>query len=352
MLTELSLGVAVSAGASVVACRTMMAAGLVDDPGGAARKAHRAPTPTGGGVGAAAGFALGMTALSVLTHWRAEIDPHEARRVLTATAFSCGFALLGLYDDARPLGPRLKFTLFAVSAAISAWLVGAVQALPLSDSIILTLPFVIGLIGSGLWVFTLMNAVNFMDGANGLAMGTVSVGLVALAAISFTVGAPGAGALALCGAAALVGFLVWNYPSGRLFAGDSGALFAGTLAALASLIAIREGGVSPFIPPLLFFPILADVLLTLAWRVGRRRKLLSGHAEHFYQLVIRGGASHASVSLAYWAIAAACGLLGYVAETVGSFAPPLALACAALVSLFVSEQMRRFARARRLVSEA
>lgn len=350
MLTDLALGAAVSAGASVFACRAMMAAGLLDEPG-AARNAHREPTPTGGGVGAALGFALGMVALSLLAEWRAEIGADAARRIVAATAFACGFAALGLYDDARPLGPRVKVSLFAAGATISAWLAGAVQALALSDALVLTLPLEVALFGSALWVFTLVNAVNFMDGANGLAMGSVAVGLVALALISFGADAPAAAALALCGAAALAGFLVWNYPHGRLFAGDSGALFAGALAALVSLIAIREGGVSPFIPPLLFFPILADVLLTLAWRAGRRRKLLAGHAEHLYQIAIRGGVGPASVAAAYWAIAAGCGLLGYLAERVGSFAPPLALACAALVSLFVSAQTRRFAQARGLVSE-
>jgi UDP-N-acetylmuramyl pentapeptide phosphotransferase/UDP-N-acetylglucosamine-1-phosphate transferase len=345
MLTDLALGAAVSAAVSVVACRAMMAAGVVDEPD-VARKAHRAPTPTSGGVGAAAGFALGMVALTLLTLWRSELDAQTFNWIAAAAGFSCGFAALGLCDDAWPLGPRLKFSLFTLGALASAWIVGIVHTLPLSDELMVALPFWVGLVGSALWVFTLVNAVNFMDGANGLAMGSVATGLIGLALVSLNADAPGAAALAFCGAAALAGFLVWNYPHGKLFAGDSGALFAGALAALASLIAIREGGVSPFIPPLLFFPLLADVLLTLAWRVSRKRRLLAGHAEHLYQIVIRGGATHAAVSARYWAVTAACAIVALIAERVGGVAPPLALACVAAASLLVSAQTRRFAQAR------
>ncbi|GAN00238.1 undecaprenyl-phosphate N-acetylglucosaminyl 1-phosphate transferase [alpha proteobacterium U9-1i] len=344
---DLALGAAVAGGVSLMACRAMMAAGLVDAPN-IARKAHKAPTPTSGGVGAAAGFALGMIVLSLLTAWRANIDFDAARRIAGATAFACAFAAIGLWDDARPLGPRLKFSLFAVASIVSVWVAGPAMAFPVTDTAIYMLPLWAALLGSALWVFTMVNAVNFMDGANGLAMGGVAVGLAGLALIGLDAHAPGAAALAACGAAALVGFLVWNYPSGKLFAGDSGALFAGALAALASLIAIREGGVSPFIPPLVFFPLIADVLLTLAWRARKRRSLLSGHAEHVYQIMIRGGAKATNVSLMYWGATGVCALAAFAAHVVGSFAPALMLALAAVAAIVLSVLARRFAKKRGL----
>lgn len=159
--------------------------------------------------------------------------------------------------------------------------------------------------------------------------------------------------MALCGAAALAGFLFWNYPAGRLFAGDSGALFAGALAALASLAVIHKTAISPFIPPVLFFPLLADVLLTLAWRVSRRRQILKGHAEHFYQIAIRAGWTHARIAALYWIATAFCGAIGFLAVAAdfsglawGGYAPPLALAGLAAAALLISARVRAFARAR------
>lgn len=342
MLLDLALAMAAAFVVSLLGCRAMMAAGLVDAPT-MARKAHKQPTPTSGGVGVAAGFAVGILVLSQLSEWRSNLDFAAARRIAAATAFACSFAAIGLWDDIRPLGPRLKVTLFTAAAVFASYTVGPAQMFPLTDSEVFTLPLQIAVFGSALWVFTMVNGVNFVDGANGLAMGSVSVGLFGLAAIAANAHAPGALALSLCGAAALIGFLVWNYPSGKLFAGDSGALFAGALAALASLSAIQGGGVSPFVPPLLFFPILADVLLTLAWRAMKGRKLLTGHREHVYQIMIRGGLKVRHVARLYWLATLICGLAAFGAHVVGSFTPLAALAIAAFVSVVIAVQARRFA---------
>ena len=342
MLLDLALSMGAAFAVSLLACRAMMAAGLVDAPT-MARKAHKKPTPTSGGVGAAAGFAVGMIVISQLSEWRANLDFEAARRVTGVTAFACAFAVIGLWDDVRPLGPRLKVSLFTLAAVFASYVVGPAQIFPITDGFIYTLPLQIAVFGSALWVFTMVNGVNFMDGANGLAMGSVAVGLFGLGAIAANAHAPGALALAYCGAAALIGFLVWNYPSGKLFAGDSGALFAGALAALASLSAIQGGGVSPFVPPLLFFPLLADVLLTLAWRAMKKRKLLTGHREHVYQIMIRGGVKVRHVARIYWWATLVCCLVAFAAHVVGSFTPIAALAIVAFASVVITVQARRFA---------
>ena len=88
--------------------------------------------------------------------------------------------------------------------------------------------------------------------------------------------------IALCCIGAIVGFLVWNFPAGSLFTGDSSALFSGAIAAFACLIVIARTGMSPLIAPILFFPLLADAVLTLFCRARRGRSLLVAHAEHIY----------------------------------------------------------------------
>lgn len=338
---DLVIGAAIAWATGLIACRALIGAPIVDLPN-EARKLHRAPTPTSGGIGIALGFAVGLMALSLLTFgWRDEITEQGAAMSSLGAAFAYGFLVLGFLDDAFPLGPRLKFLVFSALAIAAALSVGLVRTLPLGvgDPIALTFPF--ALAGTALWVFTLVNCVNFMDGANGLAMGSVAIGLLALATIGVSLGAPSGAALGVCGAGALIGFLHWNFPGGRLFAGDSGALFAGAIAALASLVIIQRGELSPFVPPILFFPLLADALLTLAWRASRRRSLLDGHAEHLYQIAQRAGWGRRRIAVIYWAAMAVCGALGFaVAQAPETPAAPIALGALAIVALVISSVVR------------
>lgn len=349
MVLDLASVVAVALLTSLVVCRLVIAVGPLDHPA-ESRKPHAAPTPTSGGVGIGAGFAAGMIALMLFsTAWRNEVSDEGVRLLWIASLFAYPLLVIGFIDDARHLESRLKFVLYAALSLAAAWAAGVVQTLPLGAETV-RLPYVVGLVGTALWMFTLINAVNFMDGANGLSMGCVAIGLTALALIALERGSPAGAAIALCCVGALAGFLVWNFPNGRLFAGDSGALFAGAIAAFASLIAIARTGLSPLVPPILFFPLLADALLTLLFRSARGRPLLVGHAEHLYQLPIKAKASHGRVSLFYWALTALCGAAGLIAAREESGAAAFStLAALALLAVAADMLVRRWAVARGLL---
>jgi UDP-N-acetylmuramyl pentapeptide phosphotransferase/UDP-N-acetylglucosamine-1-phosphate transferase len=340
---ELAAAAAIAALVSVIACGVVIKTGPVDEPN-APRKAHGAPTPTSGGLGMAAGFGASIILFALFseTMW-AEFPPRAVLFMTVAFAVSYVFLAVGYWDDARDLSAKLKFALFG-SASLAATLgLGPVLAFPLIDDVELVLPFWAGCIGTALWIFTVVNAVNFMDGANGLALGSVAIGLAALAAIGVTHGSMTGAVLCLCAVGAIAGFLYWNFPAGRLFAGDSGALFAGALAALSSIIVVHDSGISPVIPPILFFPLLADVLVTLAWRAWRRRSLFDGHSEHLYQIARHGGMSHAEVAFIYWSATGACGAIGYLLANEEGVASLIALATMAGASIVVSTAVRRFA---------
>ena len=343
MFLELAAAAAIAALVSLVACRVVMKTGPVDAPD-APRKAHRAPTPTSGGVGMAAGFGASLVLFALFSNtMRTEISPRGALLLTLAASFSYVFLFIGFWDDARPLTARFKLVLFTVAACAATFAVTPVAEFPLYGDVIVRLPYWLAFVGTALWIFTVVNGVNFMDGANGLAMGSVAVGLAALAAVSFTHGSAAGVAICLCAIGAVLGFLFWNFPAGRLFAGDSGALFAGALAALSSVIVIHRTGVSPLIPPILFFPLLADVLVTLAWRAWRRRSLFDGHSEHLYQIARHGGMSHAEVSFTYWAATAACGAIGWLVSTQDSAAQVVALIALSATAIVISTVVRRFA---------
>lgn len=351
MLLDLIAAALVAAITSLAACRALMGAVPVDVPGG--RKWHDAPTPTSGGVGIAIGFAVGLTVLGLASAAvREELSPRGAELLQVASAFAYAFLVIGFLDDTRPIDPIVKTILFSAAAVGAVALIGPVERLPLSASYAIELAYGPALLGAALWVFVMVNCVNFMDGANGLAIGSVAIGLIWLGAIALTGGSPAGASLALVGAGALIGFLYWNYPSGRLFAGDSGALFAGAIASLGSLIVIHRTGMSPFAAAIIFFPLLADALLTLWWRFRRRQPLLVGHSEHVYQIVIRAGWGNKRVTFVYWVLMAVCGGVAFlVTRTPDSVLAPLALGAGAVIALGGSAWVRRRARANGLIQD-
>jgi Fuc2NAc and GlcNAc transferase len=167
---------------------------------------------------------------------------------------------------------------------------------------------VLGVLGSTLWIVVVTNAVNFMDGANGLSPGSLVIALTVLGLSS----GHGLGALALMGAAAGLGFLPWNLPGGRIFQGDAGALFSSALFAGLVLMAagpLGEGAISVWFGPLALLPMLTDVFLTLLARARRRKSLLQAHRDHLFQRwLLARKASHGALSVRVWALMALAGL--------------------------------------------
>lgn len=379
MIVELGVATLLAAAAAWLMCPVVIAAGLHDAPDGE-RKQHSAPTPTSGGLAAAMGAALAIAALTFWpgARWSDAVDADAFFRTGLALAAAFAALLIGLLDDLRNLDARVKFVLLAVLALAIGTFVARAEAFPIGGAVVIEVGVVAGVLGSALWMFTLTNAVNFMDGANGLAMGSAAIGFAGMALLGAVHGAPHVAVLGLCMAGGLVGFLLWNFPHGRVFAGDTGSLFAGTAAGAGGLLLVQDGGVSPFIPPLLFFPILADVLLTLAYRVRRGRPMLQAHRDHLYQIGLRAGASHSRMALTYWIVTAHCAALALAASFgarlappsafapqpgdvapmqaaitqalawVAALAPAIALAVLAAVAVHVSGRVRRYAAARGL----
>lgn len=247
------------------------------------QKFHALPTPRIGGVALYAGLlgAAGVLMLPVFV-----TSPPEYGLLLLAgvPAF-----LGGLFEDiTKKVGvyPRLLLTM--VSAALCAWLLGAILPrldLPLMDDLLLwTLP---ALLFTVFAVSGVANAINIIDGYNGLAAGYAVLVLAAMAWVSSQVGDVFVFTTSLALIGALLGFLAWNWPMGKIFLGDGGAYLLGfLLAELSVLLIVRNPQVTPWFPfALLIYPVF-ETLFSIY-----RRKLLRGHsatrpdAMHLHQLV-------------------------------------------------------------------
>ena len=273
-------------------------AGPVDPPG--TRRSHARPTPTSGGLAIIVATCAGLAAIG-----RLGLATPDVRIGWLALAAAI-VGLIGAADDLFDLPPRTKLLIQIALTLLFARIIARIEVLPVAPGLDLSLGVIAGIAGSALWLIVLTNAVNFIDGADGLAPGAVIVGLLGLAIATALNGQSTMAIAALVGAAAGLGFLPWNLPAHRLFQGDAGALFSGFyLAGLAILATNPTDGqpVSPYLVPLATLPMLTDVLLTLLARARERKPLFSAHREHLYQRWLdHSGASHAGLSVRYWLI--------------------------------------------------
>jgi UDP-GlcNAc:undecaprenyl-phosphate GlcNAc-1-phosphate transferase len=279
--------------------RLMIAFPILDHPN--ARSAHVRPTPRGGGVGVVLAFIAGMLVLFLAARFARIADAQFLGVILAAVAI----AGVALADDMRDLPAR-----FRLLAQCAAALVAVASGLVVSR---LAIPYLgvldLGLAGPLLtlvWIVGCTNAVNFMDGLDGLVGGALLIVSAALAAIAAEQGGWFVYAAALFLAAGFAGFLPFNLHPARIFMGDVGSQFAGFVLAVLAVAASRFDGqqLSFLIVPLLMFGLLFDAGFTLARRAAMRERLAEGHRTHLYQLAQRSGLGVRVVAAVHWGFAA------------------------------------------------
>jgi UDP-GlcNAc:undecaprenyl-phosphate/decaprenyl-phosphate GlcNAc-1-phosphate transferase len=265
--------------------------GLVDHPG--PLKPHATPTPYLGGVGVAAGTAIGA---AVFRPW-----------LLVPLAMAL---LLGTTDDVRPLPPVVRLLAELGTGAVLAWVIPTRFGGPGGFVLVM------------LVAVALMNGFNLVDGLDALC-GTVTV----LASAGFAILLGGdARAFALALAAATAAFMVFNRPPARVYLGDGGAYLIGTaMAALLAeawaphqTLATGIGALALVVVPA------AELALAVLRRARSRSSLLLGDRDHPYDQLVRRGWSALRVDMAY-------GLAGLALLGVAAGAAALSSAWAAVL---------------------
>ncbi len=204
----------------------------------------------------------------------------------TLPAFAGGLA----EDLTKRVGPfpRLMATFFA--AMVGFFVLGArLTHLDMIFADVLLAYWPLSLLLTVFAVGGVANAVNIIDGYNGLS-GMVSIFIfLAIAYVAFKVGDSSLLGLSFAMAGSLAGFLAWNYPRGLIFAGDGGAYLVGfVIAELSVLLVTRNHQVSPWFPLLLVIYPVFETLFTIY-----RRRFLRGvspglpDALHLHTLIYR-----------------------------------------------------------------
>lgn len=221
------------------------------------QKFHATPTPRIGGLAVMTGLFVSGASLLALD----QSAPGEQFGYLLLASLPA--FLGGITEDVTKtvsVAARLMLTMLA--AAIGVSLLGAVIPhldVPGLDSLLRWSPFAIAF--TAFAVGGVANSINIIDGYNGLAAGHAVIVLAAMAWVSAMVGDSFLLISALAMFGALLGFLVWNYPRGKMFLGDGGAYLLGFwLGELSVLLVVRHPEVSPWFPLLLLvYPIFETV---------------------------------------------------------------------------------------------
>ena len=278
------VAVTTAAAASTWLARNAIRIGLVDVPN--SRSAHDHSMPRGGGIGIAAGVVVGFLVLDVL-------GTSLGEPIMAALGGAGAIALLGSLDDIRSIPARYRLMIQGSVAAAVVYELGGIAKVPLPPPLDLPLGW-LGAPLAVLWLMTVTNFFNFMDGLDGLAGGqaVVTCAGVALAAWAF-----GATEIAVIVAAATCGFLVLNIPPARLFLGDVGSTALGFSMGVMPLLAPppeRHRAVLMVVIALALF--LLDPIGTLVRRIRGGHRPGVAHRSHFYQRIARGVGSHAPVT--------------------------------------------------------
>lgn len=262
---------------------------------------HSTPTALMGGITIYVG--------ATLSFWIAGSESFPYIVWLGATLLFIG----GLYDDLRGLGAPSKLLIQFT----------AVTLLVLSGHILgdhWPLWFAVPL--TYFWVIGITNAINLIDGMDGLAAGITSIAFLTLSVLLAITGHFELLLLTLTMAGASAGFIVYNFKPAKIFMGDCGSMFLGfTLAAAAILVqnTIGFSGILPvlILPALVLAVPIFDTTLVTILRLLSGRSISQGGNDHTMHRLVRLGISERRTVLTLYLVSAALGLLAVLLFTTG-----------------------------------
>ncbi|MDQ2991307.1 MAG: undecaprenyl/decaprenyl-phosphate alpha-N-acetylglucosaminyl 1-phosphate transferase [Candidatus Eremiobacteraeota bacterium] len=335
--TAVVLAGAVTALATPLVRRLASHVGVLDQTG--ERRMHAEPKPRIGGIGVFFGFAFALFAVlgfallhpallypafaSKIASIRIDAihDQLDASHNLVGLLFGSMLILgVGVWDDIMGMRARNKFfaqILVALVSMLYGFIIPGVAnpfdhdpatywiAFPIWVSIPLTL----------FWYVAMMNAINFIDGLDGLLSGVAVISCLSIFVISVTHGDPVVALVVASLAGAALGFLPYNFNPAKIILGDGGSLFIGYVFATVSMIGASKSAIAiGLLVPLvvLALPIL-DTFFAIARRALSGKSITEADRGHFHhQLIFRFGMNVRQAVLLIYAVCIALGFAALV----------------------------------------
>ena len=280
--------------------------GAIDVPKDA-RRMHKKPIPRLGGLAIYGGFLCSILIFGQLDE-----------TMLCVLLGAAIIVALGIFDDVLALGAKLKFVVQIVAAAIPVCIgdlqIGLFTNLnPLSDT-----PFVhLGILAvpaTIIWIVGITNAVNLIDGLDGLAVGVSSIAAITMLAVALLTGNMPIAITMAALAGACIGFMPYNLNPAKIFMGDTGSTFLGYMLATVSIMGLfKFYAVISFAVPFLILGLpIFDTANAIIRRVAAGRSPMSPDRGHVHHKLIDMGFNQKQAVAILYAISATLGLTAVV----------------------------------------
>ncbi|HJH11197.1 MAG TPA: undecaprenyl/decaprenyl-phosphate alpha-N-acetylglucosaminyl 1-phosphate transferase [Metalysinibacillus jejuensis] len=274
--------------------------GAVDAPN--YRKVHSRIMPRLGGLAVFLAFVIGFAVYQPQSKYSLAI-------LLGATII----VITGILDDMYEISAKAKL-IGQFAAALIVIFVGGIQVefinLPFQGTLdfgFLSIPFTL------LWIVGITNAINLIDGLDGLAAGVSTIALMTLAAMAFIMGNVFVMATAAILAAACLGFLFYNFHPASIFMGDTGALFLGFMIAVLSLLGFKSITMVSFIIPIIMLGVpISDTFFAIVRRLRMKQKWSDPDKSHLHHCLLNMGFSHRQTVVLIYGIAAMFGVAAII----------------------------------------
>lgn len=302
--------------------------GAIDVPKDA-RRMHKKPIPRLGGLAIYGGFLCSILIFGQLDE-----------TMLCVLLGAAIIVALGIFDDVLALGAKLKFVVQIVAAAIPVCIgdlqIGLFTNLnPLSDT-----PFVhLGILAvpvTIIWIVGITNAVNLIDGLDGLAVGVSSIAAITMLAVALLTGNMPIAITMAALAGACIGFMPYNLNPAKIFMGDTGSTFLGYMLATVSIMGLfKFYAVISFAVPFLILGLpIFDTANAIIRRVAAGRSPMSPDRGHVHHKLIDMGFNQKQAVAILYAISATLGLTAVVLTSSGEV-KAIVLLLAVLVAILV-----------------
>ncbi len=276
------------------------------------RRMHDHPIPLMGGLAIFMGFLLSTVCFVTLTG--------PLRGMLLGAVI---IVVLGVFDDIYDLPAKLKLTVQIVAALVAALTGNTITALsnpnifspnPYWELGWLSIPVTV------LWVVGMTNAVNLIDGLDGLACGVSSISSMTLLVIALLVGEPQVAVLVAALAGGCLGFLPYNLHPAKIFMGDTGATFLGYVLACISIQGLfKMYTLISFVVPFLLFGLpIFDTCFAFVRRLAHGQSPMQADRSHVHHRLIDMGFSQKQAVAVLYVITAILGLSAVVLTTSGA----------------------------------
>lgn len=277
--------------------------GAVDAPN--YRKVHARIMPRLGGLAIFGAFIIGLgiySYFSVLSKYSIAIMIGAFIIVIT-----------GVLDDMYEISAKAKM-LGQFLAAVVVIFGGGIQIdfinLPFGGQLdfgFLSIPFTI------LWIVGITNAINLIDGLDGLAAGVSTIALATLSVMAFIMGDMFVLAMAAILAASTIGFLFYNFHPAKIFMGDTGALFLGFMISVLALLGFKNVTIVSLIIPIIMLGVpISDTFFAIVRRYRMKQKWSDPDKSHLHHRLLDIGFSHRQTVLIIYGFAAMFGLAAII----------------------------------------